>query len=59
MFNMFFGKKGKVINEIKNQILIMEHLIKETDDYSLIQYFKGHIEAYRTCIKIIKRFDLD
>lgn len=45
MFNMFFGKKGKVINEIKNQILIMEHLIKETDDYSLIQYFKGHIEA--------------
>ena len=36
----------------------MKCLIK-TDNYSVVQYFKGHIEVYRTYIKIIKNFDLD
>lgn len=51
-----YGKdKSLVIKEIEDKIETMEKLYKNTEDYSMIQYFKGHIQAYKDCIKIIKQ----
>lgn len=53
--NMFNKDKRLMIKEIEKKIEDMEKLYKETNDYSMIQYFKGHIQAYKDCIKIIKK----
>ena len=53
--NMFNKDKRLMIKEIERKIEDREKLYKETNDYSMIQYFKGHIQAYKDCIKIIKK----
>ena len=52
---MFDKDKKMMIREIEKKIEDMENLYRQTNDYSMIQYFKGHIQAYKDCIKIIKK----
>ena len=52
---MFNKDKKMMIREIEKKIEDMENLYRQTNDYSMIQYFKGHIQAYKDCIKIIKK----
>lgn len=53
---MIFSKDKKaIIKELEDKIENSEKLYRNTKDYSMIQYFKGHIQAYKECIKIIKQ----
>lgn len=56
MKKMIFNKDKKaIIKELEDKIEISEKLYRNTKDYSMIQYFKGHIQAYKECIKLIKQ----
>ena len=53
---IYYGKdKSSVINDIENRIERMEKLYTDVEDYCMIQYFKGHIQAYKECIRLIKQ----
>lgn len=56
MKKMIFNKDKKtIIKELEDKIEISEKLYRDTKDYSMIQYFKGHIQAYKESIKLIKQ----
>lgn len=49
--------KKTIIKELEDKIEISERIYKDIEDYSMMQYFKGHIQAYKECIKIIKQME--
>lgn len=49
--------KKKIIKELEDRIEISERLYKDIEDYSMAQYFKGHIQACKECIKMIKQME--
>ena len=49
--------KKKIIKELEDRIEISERLYKDIEDYSMTQYFKGHIQAYKECMKMIKQME--
>lgn len=49
--------KKAIIKELEDRIEISERLYKDIEDYSMTQYFKGHIQAYKECMKMIKQME--
>ena len=49
--------KEGIIKELEDRIEISERIYKDIKDYSMMQYFKGHIQAYKECIKMIKQME--
>lgn len=49
--------KEAIIKELEDRIEISERIYMDIKDYSMMQYFKGHIQAYKECIKMIKQME--